>query len=282
MSEIGDKTLAGSWPFGATEKRQLAVKFKVSLLQCLRDYEQYSITTTPSLEDLISLANRFEEACRILDECSGNCETLAATFRNYAGISPHAEPRAAEAARFARSSGKEVILTRTTIEELKGADVSLAQIEGGNAIVCHGDDYWGTPVDRLIILADEEEQALVDEDETPSVPDEVAFFLRLKEDELGNALQFMALTGRVGQMEFRSPDGEKAGSVFVEHGRIVHAECDGHEAVKALATLFNKGALEGCFTDGAIPAKKTITLKTDQLLIEAAVMADEVRSGRST
>ncbi len=102
--------------------------------------------------------------------------------------------------------------------------------------------------------------------------------IRLEEGELPGAVQFLASSRRSGELAlFRVDDGDLAGSIFFEQGKIVHAQHAGEAmGMEAVAALICEGELDSRFIAGRIPAVSTLEHSADQLLLEATMMADRL------
>ena len=101
--------------------------------------------------------------------------------------------------------------------------------------------------------------------------------IRLEPGELAGAVQFIASARRSGTLAlYRADTGEEAGSVSLQEGRIIHAQqADGSIGVEAVAGLMAEGAMDSQFIEGRVSAVTSLEHSADQLLLEAAVMADE-------
>ena len=108
------------------------------------------------------------------------------------------------------------------------------------------------------------------------------FYFRLGKGELSNALQFLTMMNRTGVLEIGFADGSQGGSgcVFVAGTRVSHAEHGNFDGVRALAEMLTLDKIEMTFRNGVTASVQTIHCSTDQLLIEAAIQADEMISLR--
>lgn len=103
----------------------------------------------------------------------------------------------------------------------------------------------------------------------------MAFQGSLKELHLPDVIQLVSVSGKTGA--FYLQKGEETGTIWLQSGRIVHAETadlSGEEAVYALGT-WNDGSFRFA-QDVASPAQ-TITKNNTNLLMEAARRLDEWR-----
>jgi hypothetical protein len=350
----------GRWHWAVQDGGQLAAKFKAALVSCLHEYATREEDGTAPEEVAEQVAD-LDRAASALDECAANCHVVAKAIRSAWDLpADESAPTVAVADRLHRAVGKPVLLARTTIDELRDKRLTLAQVDGENAIIQHENDYWGTPADRLIVLPTlEEEDVLASakradvEAGTPSprvaeflerleaglqppiliysgnAPDIVRldvcgekggevvslgalppelkkrlsearkhtselvlaaqpakleddFYFRLGKGELGNALQFLTMMNRTGVLEsgMAQSDGNENGCVFVEGIRITHAEYGNFDGVRAIAEMLTLDTLEMSFREGVKTSVQTIRSSTDQLMIEAAIQADELISSR--
>lgn len=108
------------------------------------------------------------------------------------------------------------------------------------------------------------------------------FYFRLGKGELSNVLQFLTMMNRTGVLDTEVADGEAPGTgcLFVTGTRVSHAEYGNFDGVRALAEMLTLDQVEATFRDGVTAPVQTIKSSTDQLLIEAAIQADELMSQR--
>ena len=358
-----DAGIAGTdrWHWTTQDSGQLAAKFKAAVLECMREFSVAAEANDDPTDEVFEQVRDFDAAAFSLDECAANCHVAAKTLRLAWEIPVLDEEEDVDvAARLERSVGKPVTLARTTIDELRGRTLVLAQLDGNSAIVLHDGDYWGTPADRLVVLPTDEEDAtlaltqskaaekaapsprvveflerleaglqppiLIYSGSNPGVvrldvcgekggevvalkslppelkkrlaearrhtsglvltaqePDlENDFYFRLGKGEMSNVLQFLTMMNRTGVLETGSA-GAKAGAdgcVFVSGTRISHAEYGNYDGVRALAEMLTLDNMEVTFHDGVEPSVRTIHSSTDQMLIEAAIQADELLGER--
>ena len=103
----------------------------------------------------------------------------------------------------------------------------------------------------------------------------MAFQGSLAELQLPDIIQLVSVSGKTGI--FHLTEGTQRGRIYLEDGRIVHAELadlEGEEAVYALA-IWRKGEFR--FDAGVVPANQTIQKSNTSLLMEAARRLDEWR-----
>jgi len=284
------------WSWTDEERQRLVGRFQRGLYRLLRAYEAWTPAVDGDRESLVAeLADRIEKAGVDLDVCASNCHALANTLRAHAGIDGVQPATVHSAIRLSRSLGCPVVLTRTTIDQLAGKTVRLEYIEGANAIVQVNGEYWGTPIDRVLVVPEPPE---AEDDGTEPVPleapgaeaagigleaghsgEEPAFCFRLRRGELSNAIQFLTMTARTGVLTVSSLAAvPEMGALVFQAGRVVHAEFAACSDVEAVARLMRLGASLAAFEEGAADAAQTMNLATDQLLIEAAVRADELKA----
>ncbi|MGC8764000.1 MAG: DUF4388 domain-containing protein [Acidobacteriota bacterium] len=95
----------------------------------------------------------------------------------------------------------------------------------------------------------------------------------LKELHLPDVIQLVSVSGKTGA--FQLVRGREEGRIYLEAGRIVHAEVgnlQGEEAVYLLAT-WDDGSFH--FLPGEAPPARTVTRSNTNLLMEAARRMDE-------
>lgn len=102
-------------------------------------------------------------------------------------------------------------------------------------------------------------------------------YFQLNSGELMNALQFLCMTSRVGQLVLTF-DSEDKGSIFLNRNTVIHAEFGASTGIEALAKMLGQGQTEALFFDGNEPEKVTNERPLSQVLIEASVMADEMKN----
>jgi ActR/RegA family two-component response regulator len=100
-------------------------------------------------------------------------------------------------------------------------------------------------------------------------------YFRLKGSELSNALQFLSMSSRTGEVVISLPAGEQ-GSLFIADNTIVHATFQGREGIDAVSRMLSVDELEARFFEGRTADKTTNDRSISQLLIEASVIADEM------
>ena len=108
-----------------------------------------------------------------------------------------------------------------------------------------------------------------------AVPALGQMYFQLNEGELSNALQFLCMTSRTGQLVLRFPSGPE-GTVFLDHNTIVDAEYGGKTGVEAIARMLASGGMEARFFEGVVLPGANAGASVSQILIEASVMADEL------
>src|SRR6185295_16498679 len=103
----------------------------------------------------------------------------------------------------------------------------------------------------------------------------MAFQGSLAELHLPDIIQLISVSGKTGV--FHLTDGRLKGEIYLNDGKIVHAELDdasGEEAVYALA-IWSQGEFR--FDPGTATEHRTITKSNTNLLMEAARRLDEWR-----
>jgi DNA-binding response OmpR family regulator len=100
-------------------------------------------------------------------------------------------------------------------------------------------------------------------------------YLQLNAGEISNALQFLCMTSRHGQLVLTFGD-ETKGVVFLKGNTIVHAEYRGKSGTEAIALMLSQGETEALFLEGMDAQTETIQMPLSQILLEASVLADEL------
>lgn len=103
----------------------------------------------------------------------------------------------------------------------------------------------------------------------------MAFQGSLAELHLPDIIQLISVSGKSGV--FNLVDGALRGQIYLQDGKIVHAQLEdasGEEAVYALA-IWSQGEFK--FEPGVVTEQKTITKSNTNLLMEAARRLDEWR-----
>ena len=272
------------WDWTNDDRRSLLARFHRGLHHLLTTFESWRQRNDGGQEAVVrDLADHLEAAGSDLDVCASNCHALANTLRSHAGIDGTHPASAHAAVRLSKALGSPVILTRTTIAQLAGKTLRLEYIEGANAIVQVNGEYWGTPLDRVLVVQDPPATAPVGAAALrPAIPVAAlpAFVFRLQRLELSNAIQFLTMTARTGILSVLPATGPVNGQMVLVMGRVVHATYGAYADVEAVARMMNLESSAATFEDdeSARTAERTMNLATDQLLIEAAVKADELTS----
>lgn len=315
MRLLDKKDSSVLWEWNHRDRAELAIRFKSNLRRSLELIRGRMDDGDPlSREELTEFLNDLMEAAGTLGECTSNCLALASTIRAFIGESETADALIESTGHLAGALGKPVVLTRTTISELLDKQLTLEEIEGANAIVRLGDDYWGTPVDRILVLPEPGEiperqppehldtrtlflpKTADGEDRGKAVADfaglkilqahaKADMYLRLNRDEVGNAIQFLTLSGKEGCLELELPKSEETGKgirLFIEGNQVAHAQYNDISGVEAVAHMLVIHEADSFFYPGKKPKERTIDLTTDQLLIEAAIAADRMDTERET
>ena len=105
-------------------------------------------------------------------------------------------------------------------------------------------------------------------------------YLQLNVGELSNALQFLCMASRHGQLVLTFGN-ESKGNVFLKGGSITHADYLGKTGIEAMAFMLMQGETEALFMEDKEAEKQTIEFPISQILLEASVMADELGMQRS-
>ncbi|MFW5893707.1 MAG: hypothetical protein ACOCUY_01040 [Verrucomicrobiota bacterium] len=149
MKILDDRTLHVLWSWSELDKTELEHRFKTGLLALLKTVRSRGGEKHPALEGkgTAALADELAEAGAILDECAANCMTLASTLRAENGLDEQRIPKRLEG-----SLGQKVVLSRTNVKELQEGPLVLADVEDENGVIGKGDEYWQTPLNRLLVL----------------------------------------------------------------------------------------------------------------------------------
>ncbi len=88
-------------------------------------------------------------------------------------------------------------------------------------------------------------------------------------------IQLACLRNARASLFFVTPDSE-SGTIFIDSGRIVHAECGGRKGMKALATILSwrKGEIQE-FPEWLAAVEGTIEMDWQIALMEASHVLDE-------
>ena len=88
-------------------------------------------------------------------------------------------------------------------------------------------------------------------------------------------IQLACLRNARASLFFVTPEGD-SGTIFIDRGRIIHAECGGLAGMKALATILSwrKGEIQE-FPEWLAAAEQTIGMDWQIALMEASHVLDE-------
>ena len=112
--------------------------------------------------------------------------------------------------------------------------------------------------------------------------DAQSMFFRLNPRELPTAIQFLTSADRSGALEVSIKGEEVPGRIYLDQGQIVHAQYKDHVDIEAIARLINRGRVEAQFFEGELPPVHSITTPPSHVLLEAAVLADEMGTSSGT
>lgn len=90
---------------------------------------------------------------------------------------------------------------------------------------------------------------------------------------LPEIIQTSCQASRSGQITYYTND--KSGSVFLQHGQVIHAVADGMEGPEAVFRMLGWPTGAFNFDEDLLPNKRTITQTWEQLLFEGAMRADQ-------
>lgn len=103
-----------------------------------------------------------------------------------------------------------------------------------------------------------------------------AMFLKLNDDELSNALQFLCMTSRTGELELIFDDDSGKAVLHLGEGTILFARFGKHEGLEAIARMLKSGAAAASFYEGRKAPGKNIDMPISGILLNASVMGDEL------
>jgi hypothetical protein len=102
-------------------------------------------------------------------------------------------------------------------------------------------------------------------------------FFKLQAGELSSALQFLCMTGRQGLLDLNF-DGDDKGVMYLDDGTVVHAEFQGITGLDAMAMMVSAGEADAKFIADRKADSSSLEMPISQLLLEATVRGDELRS----
>lgn len=229
--------------------------------------------TPPTREELTAVVGELEEAATRLEQARTVCQSIATGLRPPALRRHAAEANTARRAeRLKQAVGRRAVVTQSSIPRLQCADVELVSVNGSSAIVRDPYAFWEVPVNQLLVVPPMDAES----GKTRASDGHSTMYLELGQGDLGGVIQFLTMTSRSGELDIRFPHNGDSGRIFVERCRVVHAEYLQERGVEAIARMLAEPQGKACFTDGQRPARQTIAKGADQLLLEAAVLADEM------
>lgn len=98
---------------------------------------------------------------------------------------------------------------------------------------------------------------------------------------LAHVVQFISHNRRTGLLEVVFTETGDVGYIFTDGQRITHAQFGLWEGVEAVAHMLNAGGGHGQLIEERTPAKTTISVPVDSLLVQAGVLSDELRQDES-
>lgn len=101
-------------------------------------------------------------------------------------------------------------------------------------------------------------------------------YMRLGPGELSDALQFLTMSPRSGELRVHFIESDKTGSVYLKDGEVVHIEFGDHTGMEAFARMLLQGESEARLHTDVEAAERTVRQPVSQLLLEAAVFGDEL------
>ncbi len=107
-------------------------------------------------------------------------------------------------------------------------------------------------------------------------------YMRLGPGELSDALQFLTMSPRSGELRVHFIESDKTGSVYLKDGEVVHIEFGDHTGMEAFARMLLQGDSEARLHTDVAAAERTVRQPVSQLLLEAAVFGDELHESESS
>lgn len=127
-------------------------------------------------------------------------------------------------------------------------------------------------------LSTETQAQLMQQNSQSPVQGGLGMYLKLKDGELSNAIQFLCMTGRKGELTLQFAKGKRA-TVFLAGKTVVDARIGEYSGLDALAHMLLQGNADATFYDGREPSRKTVDMPVSQVLLEASVRSDEMAAG---
>ncbi len=275
-------------PLWASDRLSMATLLddvKRNLVDCLETLRDRMENDQPGVAgELDTVARAMAKDGAEIDAVAGALHDAIAALRSVQGRSVN--DATAHADRLQDAIGTPVVLTRAAIRYLQWKRVILESVNGASAIIRDQTGAWEAPVDRILVVptgppATPKHQPAAEEPPAQEPEHDSEMFLKLRHDELGTAVQFLALTARTGELEVCFPGTHPLGRVFFRKSRIVHITYKQALGIDALAAMFIEGDAHVRFYDGREAPVEDVLLSADQLLLEAAVLADEIEAGRN-
>lgn len=120
-------------------------------------------------------------------------------------------------------------------------------------------------------------------DSAKSVAEDAShMYMRLGSGELSDALQFLTMSPRSGELRVHFLQNDKTGSVFLKDGEVVHVEFGDHTGMEAFARMLLQGDSEARLHVDEEAPERTVRQPVSQLLLEAAVFGDELHESDSS
>lgn len=154
MRILDEKNLSVIWSWGQLERDELATRFQANLDKLLHSVHKWvQQENRVSGADLQGLAEELQDAADTLEACTARCYTMSRALNSLAEDDAATRKKRMQHLEALNAAiGKPVVLTRTSIEELRGKTLILERIKGTKAIVRDGDDYWETPVEQVELV----------------------------------------------------------------------------------------------------------------------------------
>lgn len=105
----------------------------------------------------------------------------------------------------------------------------------------------------------------------------VDMFFKLQAGELSSALQFLCMSNRQGLLDLDF-NGDDKGLMYLDNGTVIQAEFQGITGLDAMALMVSAGEADAKFIADKKADSSSLEMPISQLLLEATVRGDELRS----
>lgn len=107
-------------------------------------------------------------------------------------------------------------------------------------------------------------------------------YMRLGPGELSDAIQFLTMSPRSGELRVHFIESDMTGSVYLKDGEVVHIQLGDHTGMEAFARMLLQGDSEASLHADEEAPERTVRQPVSQLLLEAAVFGDELNESESS